>query len=90
MQYHKLANYLLKGFKATRLTTMNQLGIANLTAVISDLRNVIGDDAVHMEIHKDYRGQRYAVYSITPEKVRFLKEKGLVRPIFNGDLMLVA
>lgn len=77
-QVQQLANYLANGYKATRLTVMNQLNIANVTAVVSDLRNSLGRDVVKTTKRIDSNNRSYAEYSISTEKLLFLREKGLL------------
>ena len=61
-QESSLAHYMGRGFTATRLTTAHQLGIANLTAVIAQLRKK--KIAIDTVTHLDSKGNRYAGYEL--------------------------
>ena len=86
-QVQLLADYLANGYKVTRLTALHALGIANLTAVVADLREVLGSQTVKMTTKHDFSGRRYAEYNITFEKLAFLKARGrLSRGPHSGRL----
>jgi len=83
-QAQRLANYLANGYHATRLTTAHQLSIANLTAVVANLRMKLGEASIVMRRKRDFKKQLYAEYYIPQERLRVLKEKRLVVPNGTG------
>lgn len=59
-QSQRVLKALQSGRTVTRLTSMFDLGIANLPARIKDLRDAGYD--IKTVMHRDLRGKRYAKY----------------------------
>lgn len=83
-QVTSLAGFMANGFLTTRLTAQNQLGIANLTAVVADLRQILPKDSIKTKTKKDFNHKSYAAYEIPESKLKKLHKAGYFYKI-NGE-----
>lgn len=75
-QRNKAINYMLNHGSLTRQIAFMSLDIANLTAVISDVRDALGYRAVITQEKVDPKGRTYASYTLHPNIKDLLMNRG--------------
>ena len=79
-QVNRAINYMLNHGPLTRQIAFISLDIANITAVISDVRDALGENAVVTVDKEDPKGRRYASYRLHTNTREMLIKQGR----FNG------
>jgi hypothetical protein len=88
-QATSLINHLLNGHTITRKKAKDLFDIANLTAVITRVRDKLPDGVLKTRSRKNAKGKVSLSYSIKPKDVELMYDQGLIFKISNGEYAFI-